>query len=98
MDTRIWQDIADGRLIVRKPGTREETKALHLLMHGGVDLKRGIRTFDALLAATSLELALEKAQKVRFWTADRRLYKILRELDAYKSAMLFRFVGPPKSP
>jgi hypothetical protein len=58
----------------------------------------GIRfSFDALIAASCLELALERSTKVKFCLDDAPLYDVIHQLSAYKSAIQFRFIGTPRT-
>jgi len=93
LDRKFWRDVESGVLQLRDPGQREYRRALHLLEHAGVNLGRNIRSADALIAASCLELALEQSSRVRFCLEDWTLYDVTSRLTAYKSAIKFRFIG-----
>src|ERR1700674_1211125 len=93
LDRRFWRDIENGVLQLRDPTQREYRKALHLLEYAGVELRRSISSADALIAGSCLELALEKATRVKFCLEDWKLYDITSRLRAYGSAIKFRFIG-----
>lgn len=97
LDRAFWKDIRNETLQLREPRQREYLKALHLLQYAGVDLKRRITSFDALIAASCLELALELSVKVKFYLDDAPLYDVIHRLSAYRSAIDFRFIGTPRA-
>jgi hypothetical protein len=39
---------------------------------------------------------MEKGERLVFYTADWKLYAILRDIQAYKSTMKLRYLGPGK--
>lgn len=92
-DQWFWSDVRSGLLKFREPSQREYTRALHLIAYAGIDLRRRISSFDALIAASCLELAIERSARVRFCLADWTLYDIVRNVSAYRSTISFRFVG-----
>jgi predicted nucleic acid-binding protein len=93
LDRLFWEDVKSGVLQLRETGQREYRKAQHLLEYAGVELRRSIKSADALIAATCLELALEKSTRVKFCLEDWTLFDITSELSAYKFAIQFRFIG-----
>lgn len=92
-DRLFWHDVERGALQLREPRQREYRKALHLLEYAGVDLRRNIKSADALIAASCLELALEKSTRVKFCLEDWTLFDITSGLSAYKFAIQFRYIG-----
>lgn len=92
-DQRFWRDLEKGTLQLRDPSQREYRKAQHLLEYAGVELRRNIKSADALIAASCLELALEKSTRVKFCLEDWTLYSVTSGLAAYKTAIAFRFIG-----
>lgn len=96
LDDRFWADIANRTLVVINPATREHHRALHLLKYAGVDRRRRITSADALIAATGLELAIQRAAKVRFFIEDKPLYRVLSTFSSYTSNIDFEFLPTPK--
>ena len=96
LDDRFWSDIANRTLVVRNPEKREYFRALHLLKYAGVDRKRRITSADALIAATCLELAMQRAAKVRFFIEDKNLYSVLNTFSSYTSNIDFEFLPTPR--
>ena len=96
LDLKFWRDIRSSLIRIREPRQRDFERALHLMAYAGVDLRRKITTFDALIAATSLDLALEHATRVTLWLEDWTLYDVIRRISAYNAALRFRFIGTPR--
>lgn len=94
-DRRFFKDVAAGLLRVRSIARRDLRRARHLLRFAGVVRARNITSGDALIAITGLELALERNERVTFWTADRRLHAVVASLDAFTKVLNFRFLAPP---
>lgn len=90
----FWKDVDDGRLHVRSVTQRNLMRARHLLRHGA-EINRNITTVDAVIANSALELALEMHERITLCLEDRRLYKLLRDVSAYSSALKFKYIGPP---
>ena len=91
LDNAFWKHVGDRRLHLRSAGQREIWKARHLLEYS-VELNRNVSSFDALIAASALECALQRSAKVCLCLEDRRLYELLNDLPAYKAALRFRFL------
>ncbi len=96
LERAFWLDVASGRLISRAATRRTVLRARHLIRYAGVIKTRNIGSADAVIASVCLELALELKERVIFYTSDWSLYTILREIDAFRSALLLRFLGTPK--
>jgi len=96
MDRRFLRDVSQERLRVRTTTMRDMIRARHLLRFAGVIRKRDLGTGDAMIASSCLALAQEARVRVVFYTADWTLYTILRDLDAFTSALRLRYVGKPK--
>lgn len=96
MDRRFLADVADGRLTVRPANFRTALRARHLLRFGGVIKGKNLGSADALIASCCLDLAHELKQRLVFYTADWNLYMILRDIDAFRSAMTLQYILPPK--
>lgn len=97
LDQKFWKDVQSGILRLREPSERDYRKALHLLEYAGVDLGRRITSFDALIAASCLELALERSTRVKFCLEDRGLYDVTHRISAYNSVIDFKFIGTPRA-
>lgn len=95
MNQKFFGDLASGRVKVRVTNSRGMLQA-RTLLRKGVSIRRNVHTGDALLAACCRELALDAGERVTFYTSDWKLYKLLRDIDAYRSVMRLRFVGIAK--
>jgi predicted nucleic acid-binding protein len=93
LDLRFWRDVQNSTIRIRESRQRDFERALHLIAYAGVDLKRKITSFDALIAATCLDLALERSTRVTFCIEDWKLYDVIRRVSAYSSALAFKFIG-----
>lgn len=97
-DDRFWGDIATGRLDIRDTTQRDVIRARNLLRYAGVLKRRRLKSVDALIAVTCLELALERRERIIFYTSDWTLYDILRQIEAFSAALKLRLAGTPKAP
>jgi len=93
LDLGFWRDIADRRLRVREVTQQDTVRARHLIRFAGVVRRRDIGSTDALIATCCLDLALERGERVAFYTSDWTLYTILRDIGAFRSALALRFLG-----
>lgn len=98
MDRRFFRQVAEGGLHVRQIGQRDILRARNLLRFAGVIKGKNLRSGDALIASCCLALAQERKTKVAFYTSDWTLYRILRDINAFRSAMCLRYVGNPRDP
>ena len=98
MEQAFWQDVAEGRIMIKEASYQDFQRARHLLQHAGVDKSRKITSADAIIAAVALGLALEQAEVVTFCVEDWPLYSIIREIKAYTSVLAFKFIGVEKAP
>jgi len=92
LDMRFLRDIADHRLRVRRITRRDILRARHLIRFAGMLRRRNISSADALIATCCLALALERKERVAFYTSDKSLYSILQEIDAFRSALALRLL------
>lgn len=95
-DMGFWGDVADGRVRVRGVTHQDTMRARHLIRFAGVVRRRNMGSTDALIAACCLDLALERRERIAFYTEDWTLYTILRDIDAFRSVLALRFLGPGK--
>lgn len=95
-ELKFHDDVGNGRLKVRSVSQRIILRARHLIRFAGVLRKRNLGSADALIASACLELALERHAVVTFYTSDWALYSIIRDIDAFTSALRIVFVGPPR--
>jgi predicted nucleic acid-binding protein len=95
MDRLFFRDMASGRIKVRPTNSRDILRARSLLRKG-VMIHRRVDSGDALIAACCRDLALERRQRITFYTSDWGLYTVLREIGAFTSVLKLRFVGAPK--
>lgn len=96
-DDRFWKDIAGGNLIVRETSQRDVMRARNLLRYAGVLKRRNLGSADALIAVSCLEFALERGEKIIFYTSDWTQYDILKQIDAFNAALTLRLAGKPKN-
>jgi len=97
LDMEFWKDVADRRLRIRETTQRDILRARHLIRFAGVVGRREMGSADALIGACCLDLALERRERVAFYTSDWTLYTILRDLDAFRSTLVLRYVGQGKA-
>jgi predicted nucleic acid-binding protein len=93
LDQAFWRDVHERRILIRHTGQREYLKARNLLRYAGVEKSKNIKSADALIAASCLEFALETQESVTFCLEDGPLYKVLRDVSAYKKVLRFHFIG-----
>jgi len=93
LNAKFFRDLQGRRILVRHVTALDLTRARHLLRFAGVLKNRKLESADAIIAECCRELALEKGEKLVFYTADWKLYAILRDIQAYKSVMKLRYLG-----
>jgi hypothetical protein len=96
MDLRFMDDVARKRFIVRPTNKLNVLRARNLLRLGGMIHRRSMGSGDALIATCSIDLAQELKERIHFYTADWRLYSILRQIDAFTSSMTLHYLLPTK--
>lgn len=96
-DNRFWNDIAQDRITIRDTGNREILRARNLIRYAQLLKRRKLTSADALIAVCALEFALERQERIIFYTSDWNMFDILRQFDAFSSALLLQFVGKPKA-
>jgi len=94
MHAAFLTDLADGRIEVRPLSRQDMVKATHLIELGGLTNRAGLKSADALVAVSGRELALERGERISFYTKDWKLYRTLFEINAYRAAMRLNFLGP----
>ena len=94
MHSAFLADVASGRIDVRPLSRQDMVKATHLIELGGVTNRAGLKSSDALVAVSCRELALERGERVSFYTKDWKLYRTLYGINAYRAAMRLNFLGP----
>jgi hypothetical protein len=96
-DDRFWKDVADGKVIVRNTTQRDVMRARNLLRFAGVLRRRNLGSADALIAVSCLELALERRERIIFYTSDWTQFDVLRQIDAFNAVLTLRLAGIPKA-
>lgn len=96
LNSLFFEDINKGRLNVRTTTQISIIRARNLLRYGGITLNANLGSMDALLASTCLDLAHSLKVRFRFYTGDWRLYTLLREINAFRSAMILQYILTPK--
>lgn len=97
LDEAFWRDVHQDRILIRDTTKREYRRARDLLRYAGVEKQRNIKSADALIAASALELALENDIRVTFCLEDWPLFHVIREVSVYKKALRFHFIGVDKT-
>jgi predicted nucleic acid-binding protein len=97
LDQAFWRDVHEGRLLIRDTGQREYLRARDLLRYAGVEKAKNIASADALIAASSLEFALEEDEPVTFCLEDWKLFHVIRDVSAYKKVLRFHFIGTARA-
>lgn len=90
----FFQDIADGRLEVRRFPSSEYVGCRDLLTLVGVDANRNLETQDAIVAHTARLLALEKREKVRLLTSDQKLARVVRDIPVFRRVVASEYLDP----
>ena len=93
---QFLDDVARGSFSVRVPKKKDIQRAIHLIRFAGLVNKKGLKSSDALIAATALDYALEVQRTVNFYTSDWPLYLCLRELNAFRTTMNLYLLGTTK--
>lgn len=97
MNRAIIKDLANGRLLVRNTTTRDITRARELIRFAGVINRRRLKSGDALVASSCLDLAFERKERITFYMSDWGLYDILRSLESFTSVLTLQYVGVPNA-
>jgi len=93
MYREFFEDLASERVRLRTVTQREFVSATHILRFAGVIKRLKLQSADAMIAECCRELALESGERVVFYTADWKLYFILRSIDRFKKALKLRYLG-----
>jgi predicted nucleic acid-binding protein len=93
-DRLLFEDIADGRIEVRALHASELLGVRHLLTLVKIRNRRGLRSQDGIVAYTARRLAIEKRHAVRLLTGDRRLSKIVNELEVFSGLVDAEYLDP----
>jgi predicted nucleic acid-binding protein len=94
MYRKFFRDVATGRIRVRSVTQRDFQNARHLLRFAKAIHRRHLKSADAIIAESCRELAYELNSTVTFYLCDEKLFRTLRSLNAYSSAVKLRFVHP----
>jgi hypothetical protein len=97
LNNQFLKDIAEDRLKVINMTSRDYIKARNLIRYTGVVKKRNLKSGDAMVATCCLALALERKEKVSFYTSDWTLYDVLRKLSAFSTRLNLVLLGVPKA-
>lgn len=96
MYREFFKDLASQRVRLRAVTQRDLVSAAHVLRFAGVIKRLKLQSADAIIAECCRELAVESGERVVFYTADWKLYFILRSIDRFKKALRLRFLGQGK--
>lgn len=92
----FFEDLASEKVRLRAVTQRELVSATHILRFAGVIKRLKLQSADAIIAECCRELAVESGERVVFYTADWKLYFILRSIDRFKRALSLRYLGQGK--
>jgi PIN domain-containing protein len=84
-DRMFLGDLASGRLRVYPLPSAQYMNCRQLLAYAGVDRRRHLKAQDGIIAFTARELAIERQQKVRLLTGDKRLAAVVQDLDVFRN-------------
>lgn len=90
----FFQDIADGRLEVRRFPSSEYVACRDLLTLVGVDANRNLETQDAIVAHTARLVALEKREKVMLLTSDQKLARVVADIPVFRRLVGSEYLDP----
>jgi hypothetical protein len=96
MSAAFIKDVADGRVQVRNMNKRDMRRARDLIRYAGMIRRRNLGSGDAIIATCCLDLALERREKLIFYTSDWGLFDTLRTINAFTSALTIQFLGVPR--
>jgi hypothetical protein len=96
MQCEFFRDISSGRVTVRKLESPDLLRAIHLINFAGVLRRCGLKSADAAVAASCRQAALERRERLTFYTMDWKLFRALYECNAYRSAISLRYLGRGK--
>jgi hypothetical protein len=91
---RFFHDIADGRLEVRGFPTSEYIPCRDLLTLVGIDARRNLEAQDGIVAYTARRLAIERKEKVKLLTSDRKLAGVVRDIDIFSGLVVPEYLDP----
>jgi predicted nucleic acid-binding protein len=93
-DHSVLEDIASQRLLVLPFPASEYVQCRHLLALAGIHEKRFLSTQDAIIACTARQLALDRKEKVKVLTSDKRLAKVISDLDHFAGLVVSEYLTP----
>lgn len=94
MYRKFFKDVARKRIIVRDITRGDLENARHLLRFARVLQRRSLGSSDAIVSETCRALSYDLAERVTFYTCDRKLYSTLSATGAYKAAVRLKYVQP----
>jgi hypothetical protein len=93
LECAFLEDIATGKLRVCTTGKRQILRPRDLIRFAGVIKQRSLKSADALIAVSCLELALELKEEILFYLEDGKLFSILKDIDAFTSVLKLRHLS-----
>ena len=89
----LMTDIVVDRLLIR-PLTRSIERARYLIEYVGVNKKLALRTGDSIHVVTALDVAAAIKEEVNFVTSDRKLARIINEVESFPPLLTATFLEP----
>lgn len=95
----LMADIASDRLKIIQWGNRTIERGRYLIQYLGIELRRSLRTGDAIHLVHALDLSRQTPPKLFFVTSDKRLAKIIASTDILAESLesLYLDPEPPKT-
>jgi len=95
---KLLLDIATKRIRVFPtiPGLYD--KAIHVLRYAAVTEKRALRTLDALILVTAIDVAHHAQQKIDFFLSDERFANLVKDLEISKDYVDVKLVQHSPEP
>ncbi len=94
LDLLLLDDIAEGRLEVRTLPSSETIGVRHLLTLVKIWNRRGLRSQDGIIAYTARRLATEQKHPVLLLTGDKKLSKVINDLDVFSGLVAAEYLDP----
>ena len=94
LDRQFLKDVALGRIHVARLPSGDLVGCRQLLALVGVAESRALESQDAMVAYTARRLALESAEPTRVLTSDRRLARIIQEVETFSGLVTSEYLDP----
>jgi len=88
------QDVADGRIEVCPVPSHELISCRYLLTLVGIQKGRNLTAQDGIVAYTAMRVARQKKARVKLLTSDKKLAKVVHELDVFSRLLKSEYLDP----